>query len=727
LAFAHSLDASGGFAGIMPAANSVVSFTYVFDVTGLTAGTDYDVVLQIFHNGVNIVPGLPAFLPGGFTTSATPVVTPADNPFQPVIGSWVGDRVELRVNILDAEWPGIRDDPNVEVGFLWSRTTPNPRYGGAGVNTLPVPKNQVMSGSFIAGIWLDNSVWVVPFVREDTPPHNIRYGSVTRILRTTWPGSPPVFPQWPHSGITSWLHLEPLNLNHSNTTVRVHAWGWPSGAPSNWATGGWNPALGWNQSVWGSINNVAVEVAGNPGFSGSRFFNQSGAAGTVTFPTILNNVYYVRAVAFTPGGSLRGPTYTLRGGINWIGSWDQWRPGSGPGTPPGWPWWNDGTWTGAARDRQLVETRHPTEVTATTATVSANIPNRAWNIDWNPWDNRIVERGFVWSPADRMPTVANNVWRETTSAGGTFSQTISGLTPGTTYYVSAFFRTPSRIFYGNVVELRTSSRVTEPGHPIVISAQFRTLAGQELGTTSVNTTIGSTLTAAHFTLPQGYVIWPPNWTYVVTGEAGIMIMLSPATEAPPNFGGGQGAAAGEFFPGRGGFTFEPDTPVSRGELAQAIFNLRGGGAQPSGQPIPFADTANSPFANAINFVTASQLMNGYPDGTFRPNGQLTRAEAAAVLVRMYGFTGAGNTVFHDMHSAVWAQNYVALAADRGIINGYPDGTFGPNRPLSRAEATALLVRAANRGTQPLSQQRFTDVPEWHWAFQYIMSAAVPRP
>jgi hypothetical protein len=374
----------------------------------------------------------------------------------------------------------------------------------------------------------------------------------------------------------------------------------------------------------------------------------------------------------------------------------------------------------------LVETRHPTEVTATTASVSANIPNRAWNIDWNPWDNRIVERGFVWSPADRMPTVANNVWRETTSAGGTFSQTISGLTPDTSYYVSAFFRTPTRVFYGNVIEFRTSARVTEPGSPVAVAAQFRTLAGQELGTTTVNTTIGSTLTPAHFTVPPGYTIWPPNWTYVVTGQAGIMIMLSPSSEVPPNVGA-PGAAAGEFFPGRGGFTFEPDTPVSRGELAQAIFNLRGGGAQPAGQPIPFTDTANSPFANAINFVTASQLMNGYPDGTFRANGQLTRAEAAAVLVRMYGFTGTGTTVFHDMHSAAWAQNYIALAADRGIINGYPDGTFGPNRPLSRAEATALLVRAANRGTQPLSQQRFTDVPEWHWAFQYIMSAAVPRP
>ncbi|MCL2564545.1 MAG: fibronectin type III domain-containing protein [Defluviitaleaceae bacterium] len=183
---------------------------------------------------------------------------------------------------------------------------------------------------------------------------------------------------------------------------------------------------------------------------------------------------------------------------------------------------------------------------------------------------------------------------------------------------------------------------------------------------------------------------------------------------------------GEFFPGRGGFTFAPDVPVSRGELAQAIFNLKSGSVLPLGSAASFTDTAASPFNQAIGFVSAMGFMQGDPEGTFRPAAQLTRGEAAAVLVRMYGLTGIGTSQFADMQGH-WSINYVALAADRGIILGHPDNTFQPNSPLRRGEATALLVRADNRNPMThLQSLRFQDVPESHWAFNYIMSASVPR-
>ena len=181
-----------------------------------------------------------------------------------------------------------------------------------------------------------------------------------------------------------------------------------------------------------------------------------------------------------------------------------------------------------------------------------------------------------------------------------------------------------------------------------------------------------------------------------------------------------------FFPPRGGFTFAPDMPVARGELAQAIFNLHSSRFTPLGAIITFSDTINSPFSEAIDFVSAMGFMNGYPDGTFRPYAHLSRGEAATVLSRIYGLTGQGTTQFIDTQGH-WAVNYIALAADRRIINGYPDITFRPNNPLSRAEAAALLVRADGRDPMVhLQQQRFVDVTEAHWAFNYIMNASVPR-
>jgi len=183
---------------------------------------------------------------------------------------------------------------------------------------------------------------------------------------------------------------------------------------------------------------------------------------------------------------------------------------------------------------------------------------------------------------------------------------------------------------------------------------------------------------------------------------------------------------GEFFHARGGFHFAPDTPVTRGELAQAIFHLQSGRVTPPTSGVPFRDTENSHFRQAVGFVSGMGFMNGHPDGTFRPDEQLSRAEAAAVLARVHGLSGFGVAQFTDTHNH-WASNYVALAADRSVINGFPDNTFRPGSPLTRAEAAALLVRADGRNPQAhLQQTHFVDVSVGHWAFNYIMSASIPR-
>jgi len=530
---------------------------------------------------------------------------------------------------------------------------------------------------------------------------------------------------WGHGTSANWIQLEPVSMSRDSVSIRVHAWGW-DGRWSNW-NDHWNSWQGWDESSHGAIRNVGVLISrsGTPtsGNADSRLVQPS-SSGTVTFRNLQHNtLYHVRGFVETSRGRFYGPVYSFRAGVSWQGQWDRWNP------------WHSSNLIGinVQRDSSFITTNQPLEIATTTARMSAHIPNRStggswnhWNNNWSQWDHRIIERGFVWSSTNRMPTLSNSSARQNSNQTGTFEMTLTGLEPGTTYHVSAFYRTPSRTYFGNVVTINTPEQGRAIGDNATVSVTFRDLNGRTISTANVPTTVGTTLNAANLNIPVGYNMWPATWSYVVTGTANIVVVLAPVGHVPPTVQPPT-APGGAFFPVRGGNAFAPEAAVSRGELAQAIFNLQSAAIRPTGTSVRFNDTVGSPFSAAIDYVTARGLMNGYPDGTFRPGGELSRAEAATVLVRMNGLTGTGSATFTDLPQGHWARNYVALAADRNIINGYPDGTFGPGRPLSRAEAVALLVRADGRNLNPLQHQRFTDVPEWHWAFNYIMSAAAPRP
>jgi hypothetical protein len=84
---------------------------------------------------------------------------------------------------------------------------------------------------------------------------------------------------------------------------------------------------------------------------------------------------------------------------------------------------------------------------------------------------------------------------------------------------------------------------------------------------------------------------------------------------------------------------------------------------------------------------------GYPDGTFRPNNNITRAEFVAVLVKALQLTPKAGPVFADTQGT-WAQTYVSTAAAYGIVSGYDADHFGPNAPITREQMAAIIVRAA---------------------------------
>ena len=89
------------------------------------------------------------------------------------------------------------------------------------------------------------------------------------------------------------------------------------------------------------------------------------------------------------------------------------------------------------------------------------------------------------------------------------------------------------------------------------------------------------------------------------------------------------------------------------------------------------------------------IVKGHNDGTFAPNAPITRAEFAAIAARFDDKNRDTSSKFTDIASH-WAKNEIGIAANKGWINGYPDGTFRPNQYITRAEAMTLVNRVLNR-------------------------------
>ena len=113
----------------------------------------------------------------------------------------------------------------------------------------------------------------------------------------------------------------------------------------------------------------------------------------------------------------------------------------------------------------------------------------------------------------------------------------------------------------------------------------------------------------------------------------------------------------------------------------------------------FADVADtSSYSTAIEVGVDLGLFKGYEDGTFKPEGEITRAEFAAIIVRLLGqeaqAAGAkASTQFVDVPADHWAAGYVNIAVQAGVINGYGDGNFGPEDLVEYQDAITMMVRA----------------------------------
>lgn len=174
-------------------------------------------------------------------------------------------------------------------------------------------------------------------------------------------------------------------------------------------------------------------------------------------------------------------------------------------------------------------------------------------------------------------------------------------------------------------------------------------------------------------------------------------------------------------------SFRPDKSITRAEAAQMFYLLaKADGYTPSSGSSKefFPDVKKSDwYYDAVKYLADIGVASGYPDETFKPNSTITRAEFIAMAMRLIELDAiSGTASFTDVPKSHWAAGYIAAARDAGYISGYPNGSFGPEKQITRAEAVTILGRI--RGCDGLSKGRsFTDVPKSHWAYKAITAAA----
>ena len=176
-------------------------------------------------------------------------------------------------------------------------------------------------------------------------------------------------------------------------------------------------------------------------------------------------------------------------------------------------------------------------------------------------------------------------------------------------------------------------------------------------------------------------------------------------------------------------TFGPDRNMTRAEVAQMFYALLNDQNVPA--TVSFSDVPDGAwYADAVETLASLGMFTGYPDGTFHPNSTITRAEFAAAALSFADMAPSARCSFPDVSAQDWFYPYVASAAEYGWIGGYPDGSFRPSGSITRAEVAVIvnhmLGRTPDQSFVDRSLDRlvsFSDLNSSHWAFYPIMEAS----
>ena len=175
-------------------------------------------------------------------------------------------------------------------------------------------------------------------------------------------------------------------------------------------------------------------------------------------------------------------------------------------------------------------------------------------------------------------------------------------------------------------------------------------------------------------------------------------------------------------------SFGPDRNMTRAEAAQMFYNLlknKNVDAEPAFDDVP----EGAWYATPVNVMAELGIVDGVGDDKFEPNREITRAEFTTMAMRFADVPSGGVNIFTDVAPSDWFYSYVVNSIQYGWIEGYGDGTFRPDRLITRAEVTTIVNRMLDRQADMafVIQNRdkltkFTDLTTEHWAYYTIVEA-----
>lgn len=175
-------------------------------------------------------------------------------------------------------------------------------------------------------------------------------------------------------------------------------------------------------------------------------------------------------------------------------------------------------------------------------------------------------------------------------------------------------------------------------------------------------------------------------------------------------------------------TFRPDDNMTRAEVAQMFYNLLND--KDVAITVSFSDVASDAwYAEAVNTLASLGMITGVGDNKYEPDRSITRAEFTAIAMRFADLATGGENVFSDVASDAWYHDYVVGSIQYGWITGYPDGTFRPENTITRAEVTTIVNRMLGRSADRTfiaehadELRSFSDVANSHWSYYAVMEA-----
>lgn len=176
-------------------------------------------------------------------------------------------------------------------------------------------------------------------------------------------------------------------------------------------------------------------------------------------------------------------------------------------------------------------------------------------------------------------------------------------------------------------------------------------------------------------------------------------------------------------------TFDPNRNMTRAEVV-TIFTRLLKDKEMSGGITTFTDVSDHWAFESIAIMNQLGIVNGYKDATFKPQGNVTRAEFATMISRFEKVeTMRTNSYFLDVEKEHWAYNTINYAYSRGWITGYEDKTFKPNNPITRAEAVTIINRMLGRSADIsyLNENEELNIYQdinGHWAYYQILEASI---